>query len=339
MGVDHGAAATDRVDVEASEVLASSTAMASRIHVRVVLPESSTPDARAATVDVVQDAVLDVLAIFHDVERICTRFDPTSPLSLVNAQPSQWHVVPETLFEALLEAHAAYVWSAGRFDPRVLKDLLVLGYGSSLPFEVGDVVTGSPPHPPRIWSTAPWGFQHDRSIRSIQLDGAPVDLGGIGKGLAVKWACERLGRDSSSFLVEAGGDCYCAGSSPDGGAWRIGIEDPRGGSDAIAVLGVSDCAVATSSTRLRHWRAGTTPVHHLIDPRTGQPGGDGLRAVTVVDADPARAEVWTKVLFLEGVQGIGRAARDHGVKAFWIRDDGSFAFNSTIADSLLWTAS
>ena len=337
--VDHDAGTIDRVDVEASEVLGTSTAMASRIQVRVALSAPSTSGTQVVEIDVVRRAVRDALTIFHDVERICTRFDPASPLSLVNAQPSQWHVVPETLFEAVCEAHAAYVWSTGRFDPRVLKNLLTLGYGSSLSFEAGNVVTSVPPQRPRIWSTAPWSFRHDRGTRSIHLDGSPIDLGGIGKGLAVKWASERLDRDSDNYLVEAGGDCYCAGSSPDGAAWRIGIEDPRGGTDPIAVLGVSDRAVATSSTRLRHWRSGTTPVHHLIDPRTGQPGGDGLSAVTVMDADPAKAEVWTKVLFLEGAQGIERVARDHGVSAFWVRDDGSFAYSSTIADSLLWTAS
>jgi len=28
-------------------------------------------------------------------------------------------------------------------------------------------------------------------------------------------------------------------------------------------------------------------VHHLLDPRTGEPGGDGLVAVTVAAPDPA----------------------------------------------------
>ena len=66
------------------------------------------------------------------------------------------------------------------------------------------------------------------------------------------------------------------------------------------MLEVADEAVATSSTRVRHWRAGGTEVHHLIDPDTNRPGGDGLVSVTVVSSDPAWAEVWSKVLFLEG---------------------------------------
>ena len=39
-------------------------------------------------------------------------------------------------------------------------------------------------------------------------------------------------------------------------------------------------------------------------PATGDPGGAGLRAVTVAGSDPAWAEVWSKALFLEGRRGI-----------------------------------
>ncbi|MBA3875894.1 MAG: hypothetical protein C0498_02990 [Anaerolinea sp.] len=54
---------------------------------------------------------------------------------------------------------------------------------------------------------------------------------------------------------------------------------------------------------------------HLIDPRTGEPGGNGLVAVTVATRDPAWAEVWSKALFLEGHRAIAAAARARGLAA------------------------
>ena len=45
---------------------------------------------------------------------------------------------------------------------------------------------------------------------------------------------------------------------------------------------------------------GDREVHHLIHPRTGEPGGDGLLAVTVAAPDPAWSEIWSKTLFLAG---------------------------------------
>ena len=63
-------------------------------------------------------------------------------------------------------------------------------------------------------------------------------------------------------------------------------------------------------------------LHHLIDPRTGEPGGDGLAAVTVAGPDPAWAEVWSKALFVEGARSIAAAARSRGLAAWWVGGDG-----------------
>jgi thiamine biosynthesis lipoprotein len=172
----------------------------------------------------------------------------------------------------------------------------------------------------------------------VLLGGHGVDLGGIGKGLAVRWASQRLRDAAVDHLVEAGGDCYCAGRSPEGGAWRVGVEDPFGGSSPVAVLELTDRACATSSIRLRHWEAAGTPVHHLVDPRTGLPGGSGLRAVTVIDDDPAVAEVWSKTLFLEGLPAVGRFADRLGLAALWISDGGALGISAAMAGYLTWRA-
>ena len=86
------------------------------------------------------------------------------------------------------------------------------------------------------------------------------------------------------------------------------------------MVAVHDAAVATSSTRVRQWSVAGRGVHHLIDPRTGTPGGRGLLSVTTVDADPAAAEVWSKSLFLFGAGGIASGAAHHGLAALWVTD-------------------
>src|SRR5262249_62092792 len=130
------------------------------------------------------------------------------------------------------------------------------------------------------------------------------ELGGIGQGVGVRWAAERVADECTAFLIEAGGDCYLAGDGPSGDGWQVGVEHPGGGPDPIAVLTVRDAACATSSIRLRSWVAGGSRVHHLVDPRTGAPGGAGLRSVTVVGAGPSMAEGWSKGLFLAGRNGM-----------------------------------
>ena len=105
---------------------------------------------------------------------------------------------------------------------------------------------------------------------------------------------------STRYLLEAGGDLVARGPGPDGDPWLVGIEDPAGGPEPLAAIAVEDGAVATSSVRLRSWVHDGRTVHHLLDPRTGEPAEAGLRAVTVVGPDPAWAEVWSKTLFIGG---------------------------------------
>ena len=281
-------------------------------------------------------AIRSALEVFHEVEEVCTRFNPSSPLMRVNASPTRWHRVPPLLFRALEEASRANQRTDGRFDPRVLADLVALGYDRTLAFSTGAVTTTprGGRHASRP-SRQPWQPRFRGATLEVLL-GDAVDLGGIGKGLAVRWASERLATVTPNYLVEAGGDCYCAGVAPDANGWRVGIEDPTDARDSLAVLALTNRAVTTSSIRLRQWRSGGDAVHHLIDPRTRRPGGGTLVAVTVVGKDPAAAEVDSKTLFLAGEQQIAHAARRHGIAALWVDVHGTIGISDNMKGYVLW---
>ncbi len=293
-------------------------AMATEVNLHVVDGGQGTPVAMAAAEQV-----------FRDVEAACTRFDPASPLMRANGSPDAWHEVPPLLLAAIREAYEAYVETGGLFDPRVLVTLTSLGYDRTLPFETKEVeldgaAQGEVDHPGAGDGHRPgWEPAFDLGRSAVRIGPEPIDLGGIGKGLAVRWAADALRGAGRGLLVEAGGDCAMGGDGPDGDRWLVGVEDPSGGPDPVAVLSVRDLACTTSSTRVRRWRTGGREVHHLIDPRTLEPGGHGLRAVTVVQSDPAKAEVWSKALFLLGEDGIAESAATRGLVALWVDDAGT----------------
>lgn len=320
-------------------------AMASPVTLQVVAPEAGA------------DGALDAAeAVVREVERTCSRFDPTSALSQANAEPGEWHEVPGTFARAVAEAARAHAETGGLFDPRVHDVLVAWGYDRSLPFAEGAVaVAGRGPSEPAahvLTSRSPWRPQvrRDGGRYLVHLDGARIDLGGIGKGLAVRWAAARLADAGAGALVNAGGDVAVRGSAPDGGPWRVGVEDPvaREGEPEtpehetpqhqvpLLVLAIQDAACATSSTRLRRWRAGGRAVHHLVDPRTGRPGGSGLAAVTVVGPDPAWAEVRSKTLFLAGAPDVRARAEALGLAAAWVTHDGAVGTTAELDASVIW---
>jgi thiamine biosynthesis lipoprotein len=165
-----------------------------------------------------------------------------------------------------------------------------------------------------------------------------VDLGGLGKGIALRRAAAAVSRrlGGEPFLLDAGGDIATGGWAF---TWSIGIEDPAGGAEPLATLSIpGGWAVATSSTRLarRDGGGGGEGVHHLVDPGTGRPGGTGLAAVTVAWRDAAWAEVWSKALFIEGPAGIGPAARARGLAAWWVDAEGALSMTPAARQVTTW---
>jgi thiamine biosynthesis lipoprotein len=268
---------------------------------------------------------------FRASDAAMSRFSETSEITRLNRRAGRGEPVAlsRRLRQALVTSERARRLTDGRFDPRVLVDLERLGdrgAGIELPGQ-----PASRPRPSgRVLEPAPG--------RRVRIE-RPVDLGGIGKGLALRWAAAavaRLGVDA--FLLDAGGDLVAHGQPPEGGPWRIGIEDPNGAPEPLAVVTTAGGAVATSSIRRRRWTSGGATVHHLIDPATGQPGDGGLLAVTVAGRDPAWSEVWSKTLFLAGQAAVAGLARRQGLAAWWVTGEGRLEMTAAARQRTIWTA-
>ncbi len=300
-----------------------------------------------------------VSAAIEEIEQALSRFRPTSDLMVLNARAGDPAGVPvgRWLGAALAAADRAHRVTGGTFDPRVLGDLERLGYAGS-PIQTAATPASASGAAVTIPSPA---VATDEGRRAVFADGhwldidprgrraavaAPLDLGGIGKGLAIRWAMAVLERKlpelstpGAGALLEAGGDIVARGTAPQGGPWMVGVEDP-GRDEEAAVAAIRDGAICTSSIAVHRWRTGEgREVHHLLDPRTGEPGGEGLLAVTVAGPDPAWAEVWSKTLFLEGARGIAARARGLGLAAWWVREDGAMEMTPAARVQTAWLAS
>jgi thiamine biosynthesis lipoprotein len=273
---------------------------------------------------------------FEASEQAMSRFRDSSGLTTLNqaAVEGRAIAIEGRLRRAIVAADRAFRLTGGRFDPRVLRDLDRLGYrGAALsPTTASGSAADGAPVADRIVSCESGG--------RVRL-AVPIDLGGIGKGLALRWAADRvrrLLRPDDGALIEAGGDIVGLGRGPLDGRWPIGIEDPGGGDD-LAVVALDEGALATSSIRVHRWQdPDGSPVHHLLDPGTGRPGGAGLHSVTVAAQDPAWAEVRTKQLFLAGPSGIGALARGLGLAAWWVLETGTLEMTPAARVRTIWVA-
>ena len=287
----------------------------------------------------VDDAWAAVQEVFGQVDRAMSRFRDDSELTLLARHaPAPMLGVSRTLVRALCAADRARRVTDGRFEPRIVTALEGIGYVAA---PQGTIPNSRPS------ATRGRVLVRDHRYGSIGLT-EPIDLGGIGKGLALRWAADALagvlapagetpGRPS--YLLDAGGDIVLDGVPTTGEPWHVGIENPSGGTTPVAtVKSTGRLAIATSSTRRLRWTHAGQAVHHLIDPRTGKPGGAGLLAVTVAGPDPAWAEVWSKALFLEGRTGIAALARSRGLAAWWVTADGDLEMTAAARVRTTWVA-
>lgn len=289
----------------------------------------------------VSEKIEEAIKVFASIEHSCTRFDPASPLMQANADPKNWHPLPLIAADLIEAAFEAYQLTEGVFDPRILSDLLKIGYDKNLRFDAADAVRNlAGGNSPRSNEKAKRKFNEWHPTfrnNEVLLGDLPIDLGGIGKGFAVQRAMEILQDCAEGVLINAGGDIAAEGLNEDGESWRIGIENPwNPEADPVLVVELMDTSIATSSIRLRSWLRNGQMTHHLIDPSTGSPGGHELVAVSAIAPSTSGAEVWSKTLFLKGLSGIEEFANKRGIAASWIDTTGNVFTNDAFRDHLIW---
>jgi thiamine biosynthesis lipoprotein len=114
------------------------------------------------------------------------------------------------------------------------------------------------------------------------------------------------------------------GAGPDGEGWLVEVEDPFDAERTILTLRIRDAAVATSAANRRTWRVGDRAMHHLFDPRTGEPARSDLAQVTVVARTAELAEVLAKAVFVLGArEGAGLLGRSAAAGAVLVTRDGA----------------
>ena len=256
--------------------------------------------------------------------RLLTRHDPDSPLMRLNDDPRATVPVRPTLAAALGWADDAGRMTGGLVDVTRLAERLAAESGEALAGGRGG------PAGPAAPRTAVWHTDVDgsRGAMITRTPGTRLDLDGVGKGWIADRALRLLDRYPGA-VVDADGDV--AVRVAPGDRWEIGVADPRGADDLLAVIVLADepgapgrgrrtWGVATSGTSVHRFGP---DAHHLIDPRTGRPAATDVVQATVLASGAAVAEAFAKsAVILGSVGGLDFLDRAGVAGAILLLEDG-----------------
>ena len=295
---------------EMHEISRAFRAMGSDCSIRVVLDEE------------VDEAILErAVESVALLERRWSRFLDDSELSQLNEHAgSPVFVSPET-FEVVALAIDAWRATDGFFDPTLLDALIDVGYDRSFE-ELGHATP-----------TAGIGIDRRPGPETVELDararlirtppGLHLDLGGIGKGHAADRVFDQLARDGAAgACLDLGGDVRVGGVTVEGGGWVVVVDDPFQPGTDLALLGVGEGSVTTSSRLRRRWATDTGEAHHLLDPSTARPVSSDLASVTVLAALAAWGEVHAKAALIAGRERGTALIETAGLSALLVTDEG-----------------
>ena len=201
-----------------------------------------------------------------------SRFGDRSPPGQPWPRSPSWpHPVSDDLYEAVAIAVRAAALSDGAVDPTVGSALCAPGLRPRLlgpgrrrgrhharwpvPCPVGRRSPSTPSAGPSGSCPAPCWISGPRPRRGPPTGPVPPSPT---SSVAAPW---------SRWAVTSP-----SGMRPTGG-FTVGIADVCGDRTTSVQVSVAHGGLATSGIGRRHWRLGGHPVHHLIDPDTGLPGG------------------------------------------------------------------
>jgi thiamine biosynthesis lipoprotein len=268
------------------------------------------------------------------LHRKLTRFDESSELCALNADPGESCSVSPTLAVAVDAALWAAQSSKGLVDPTLVSELEDAGYAFSRadlpPAGIEEALSVAPDRraaAPRADSRCQQVYVDTLAGVVTRPRGIRIDLGGSGKGLAADLAADRLD-GYSAFVVDAGGDLRLGGVSPLERLVRI--DHPLADRPAHEFM-LDRGAVATSGIKTRLWRTEGGFAHHLLDPSTGEPAWTGVIQATSLGATALEAETLAKMAFLSGPDGAREILAPRG--GLIVLDDGTVELCGTLAEA------
>lgn len=261
----------------------------------------------------------EVAAVYAGTELALSHWRPESSTSRFNrSRSTEPQPIDGELAEVLGHALRLSEVTDGAFDPTLGPLTKAWGYGPD----------GEPAKAPsaetlaRLRERAGWRKLTLDPLKPTLAKAHPeleLDLGALLQGHANLRVARLLrSRGHRDFLLECGGELLACG------AWDVGIEDPSEPRRLLRRVELRDAALATSALHrsVRQLEDGRK-VHHLIDPRTGEPrAGPVPRLICVRRAWDRPTDGWPTALMSLPTAAAIELARGQDLEALLVDADG-----------------
>ena len=276
-----------QITVTDGRVIGTGVAMDTQVVIQI--PAHDEVDIRQA-----REAIREAFREIDRIEELMSATDPASEIYRLNNSGTQWVGLSEEVIYVLMKAQEYSALTDGSFDVTV-KPLV--------DFWMEEVrLSGKLPTADRLSAYLDLVNYSDLVIDEqgsrarFARERMEVTMGGIAKGYAVDRACEVLmSRGLKGALVDIGGDIRAIGVVP----WRIGIADPRTTEGLLGVIDLVNRSVATSGDYQRYLLIGAERIHHIINPKTGEPARESI-SVTIIAEDSLIADALSTAVFVMG---------------------------------------
>lgn len=239
----------------------------------------------------------EILAWIGAFDAKFSRFRPDSIVSRVNAAAGlDWIPVDWEMNRMLDIADDFHQRTDGILDPTLLPLIRVWDRQSihlALPetFKIKEAL-----------ALTGWNLVERRpgAVR-LSKPGMGLDFGYFGKEYAVDQLARIASRRGiSNALIDLGRDIFALGGNGRHPFWHIGIEDGVWPGQCRGGLAVSDLGVSTSGDFSRYFTHDGVRYGHILDPRTGWPVKNGMRAVTVIAPSCLQAGMYSTAAYILG---------------------------------------
>ena len=226
------------------------------------------------------------------------------------------------------KAKEVYENSEGAFNPCVMPLVNYWGFGYTEKRPVTSVDSVKVDSLMKLvrFNDIVWGRNADSFFMKKVKKGIELDLSAIAKGYAVDRLAEWLeDQGCGNYLVDIGGEARGKGVNARGIIWTTGINTPKEGAsekDIMAVLELSNVAVATSGNYRNFYEVDGQKFSHTINPWTGFPERSQLLSVSVIADDCTTADAYATACMVKGLSDAKEMVEEiEGVEAYFIFSD------------------